>query len=55
MFNRRIQHTKPYIPHSFGKKPKKRRRHDYGAIGEALFILVCVGVFLWLCFGGVAL
>lgn len=50
MFNRIIQHTKPYIPHSFGKKHRKHKRRDYGAIGEALFIIALATFFLWCCF-----
>lgn len=55
MFNRRIQHTKPYIPRRFGKKPRRRRSFDYGAILEALVLIGGIVFFLWLCFGGIAL
>ena len=50
MFNRKIIYEKPTIKRNFGKKKRKRKRIDFGAIGEALFIIALATFFLWACF-----
>ena len=51
MKNRKIVHTKPYLPRGYGKPRKRRKKRDYGAIGEALFIAFLIFFLLWAIFG----
>ena len=55
MFNRKIIYARPTIPRGFGKKRKPRRKHDFGVIFEAAFILFLIAVFVFACFGGIDL
>lgn len=51
----KIVHKKPFIPRGFGKKRKTRKKHDFGAIGEAAFIVLLIAAFLYACFVGIPL
>lgn len=51
MFNRKIIYIRPTLPRGFGKKHKPRKKHDFGAILEAAFILLLIVIFLWCVFG----
>ena len=52
----RIVHTRPYLPRNYGKPVKRAwKKHDFGAIGEALFIIVLIAAFLYACFVGIPL
>lgn len=55
MFNRKIIYTRPTIPPGFGKRRRKKRHVDFGAIGEAAFIVLLVAIFLFACFRGFGL
>lgn len=55
MFNRKIIYARPTFPRRFGKKRKPRKKHDFGAIGEAAFIVLLVAMFLFACFRGFGL
>lgn len=52
MFNRKIIYARPTLPRRFGKKHKPRKKHDFGAIFEAAFILLLAALFLFACFHG---
>ena len=51
----RIVYARPTLPRGFGKKRKPRKKHDFGAIGEAAFIVLLIAAFLYACFVGVPL
>lgn len=51
----RIVYALPTFPRGFGKKRKTRKKHDFGAIGEAAFIVLLVALFLFACFVGIPL
>lgn len=50
MFNRKIIYRKPTFPRNFGKKKRRRKNRDYGAIFEAAFVLILFILFLWIVF-----
>ena len=51
----KIVHKKPFIPRGFGKRRRKKLHVDFGAIGEAAFIVLLVAAFLYACFVGIPL
>lgn len=55
MFNRKIIYTRPTIPPGFGKRRRKKRHVDFGAIGEAAVIVLLIAAFLYACFVGIPL
>ena len=55
MLNRKIIYARPTFPRGFGKKRKPRKKHDFGAIGEAAVIVLLIAAFLYACFVGIPL